>query len=301
MLKRFSSLIVFLMIASVTMAQQEDQYYQLDPKPFDSAVDVETDLFVSGWKGSAPRFIHGSMMIQDIFSPLEGAILKPSKRGAVLTQLEAVSHATVPSHTSTTSEALKGRQEIFYCFNGEGIIISGGKSQPVRGGFAVLVPPDITFSIQNATSEPLEFYMWTEPVPKGFTPRNDILIRNLETVPFSNTPSHWTNYTRPIFTTADGLALLTGFSEVLIYPMTIAQMHASRPVGTDVVWVAVEGDIYTQLGKKLYHMEPGMGFKNPSDGRVYHGNINTSDKPIKLIWSRTVSMPEEYLEKWPLK
>jgi len=56
------------------------------------------------------------------------------------------------------------------------------------------------------------------------------------------------------------------------------------------VWVALDGEIYTLFGKQLYHLEPGTAFKNPSDGTVYHANINVSDyNEIHLIWSRTVA------------
>ena len=72
----------------------------------------------------------------------------------------------------------------------------------------------------------------------------------------------------------------------------MAQLHASRGLGTDVLWLGLEGDIWSLLGKKLYRLERGMAFKNPSDGKVYHGNINTTEHNIKLLWTRSIS-PEQ--------
>ena len=78
-------------------------------------------------------------------------------------------------------------------------------------------------------------------------------------------------------------------SPVWLDPVTMAQPHASRGLGSDVLWLALEGSIYTLFGKRLYHLRPGMAFKNPSDDKVYHSNINVNDTQIKLLWTRTIA------------
>ena len=91
---------------------------------------------------------------------------------------------------------------------------------------------------------------------------------------------------------------LTGLNPVWLSPYTIAQPHASRGLGSDVLWLGLEGDIWPHLGKKLYHLERGTAFKNPSDGKVYHGNINTTEHNIKLLWTRSISLEQaEELDK----
>jgi hypothetical protein len=116
-----------------------------------------------------------------------------------------------------------------------------------------------------------------------------MLVRDERQIPISTTKSHWANINRHLFHQKDGFAMLSAMAVVYLDACTMAQPHASRPLGTDVLWIAVQGDIHTLLGKRLFRLEPGSAFKNPSDGKVYHANINTSDEQIKLIWTRAVS------------
>ncbi|MFC1694202.1 hypothetical protein ACFL1R_11920, partial [Candidatus Latescibacterota bacterium] len=68
---------LLLFFATSVSTQPLPQYYQLDPKPYDPEVDVNTDLFVNHWKNSNPINLHGDLVVNDIFIPLKGDTLNP--------------------------------------------------------------------------------------------------------------------------------------------------------------------------------------------------------------------------------
>ena len=281
--------IILLIAASIISAQERPQYFQLDPKSYDPDVDVNTDLFMNHFKMSRPKPLHGDLVVRDIFVPLKGDTLNPAEKGAVLTILERVSRFTIPGGKSSGLITLRDKQEILYVTDGAGEVRSANITRRLHSGVGVLIPAGVTAEITNSGTAELSGYLWVEPLPVGFTPKTSIAVSDINAIPMSERQGHWANHSRTIFTKKDGLATLIGFSHITLKPMTMAQPHASRPTGTDVVWIALDGNIYTLFGKKLYHLEPGTAFKNPSDSKVYHANINVSDfNEIHLIWSRTM-------------
>ncbi|MHB9027822.1 MAG: cupin domain-containing protein [Candidatus Latescibacterota bacterium] len=285
---------VFLVLASVAGAQEEWPYYELDPKPYNPAVDVNTDMFMADWRDSSPRLEHGTLIVRDILTRHDGEDpLKPKNRGAVLNVLTEYAHATLPSRSVTAPAKLVGAQKIFYFLAGTGAVTAGGKTSSVYSYVAVLIPEGLEFTIKNTGDSDLTMIIVGEPTWPGFQPRKDMLTRDENALPISGVTGHWVNINKQVFTKADGLSAIIGFSPVWLDPITMAQPHASKGLGTDVLWLALEGDIYTLFGKKLYHLKPGMAFKNPSDGKVYHSNINMTGKQIKLLWVRSVA-PENF-------
>src|SRR4051794_27458416 len=68
----------------------------LDPTPVDPAKDPNIDMFVNDYRNSKPRPMYGKLMFQDILTRLEGPDhLHPTKRGAVLENITAISYATL--------------------------------------------------------------------------------------------------------------------------------------------------------------------------------------------------------------
>ena len=278
-----------LITASTASAQTRD-LTRLDPKPYDPKVDINMDMFMSHWKDSMPRHEHGGLIVRDVFTRnTTGDPLKPKTKGAILTHLTGYMHGTIYQHSSTTPSTLDGEQKIFYFIDGEGTITTGGETADVYRYTGVLIPEGLEFVIKNTTDKPLEMYIIVEPVPDNFKPRKTMLVRYENDLPFSSSHGHWVNITKPLFKKDDGLAIITGMSPVWLDPMTMAQAHASLPPQVDVLWMALEGKINTLLGKKLRRLSPGTAFANPGDGKVYHANINVTDGPIKLLWTRTVT------------
>ncbi|MFC1608282.1 cupin domain-containing protein [Candidatus Latescibacterota bacterium] len=290
--------IIAVLLGSALPGAQHAPKSRLDPKPYDPKVDINMDMFMSHWQESTQRHEHGTLMIRDIFTQNEtGDPLKPERRGAILTHLTGYMHATLMPQNTTTPSTLDGEQKIFYIVEGKGTVTAGGERAEMYPYTGVLIPEGLEFTMKNTGSDPLRMYIVVEPTPEGFTPRKTMLVRHENDLPYQSSTGHWVNITKPLFNRKDGLAIITGMSPVSLNSMTMAQPHASLPPEVDVLWLALEGDIVTLLGKKLRRLTPGMAFANPGDGKVYHANINTTDKPIKLLWTRTVT-PESVRGKY---
>ncbi len=301
MLKKVSLmclLFIFIGRDAFVMAQPAP-YSQLDPKPYNSEVDIDPDLFMSSWKESMPRHEHGSLIIRDIFTENPGDPLKPPKRGAILNHLIGYCHGTLEPHASTIPSTLKGEQKIFYIYSGRGAVKAGGKTAELRGGIGVLMPENLEFTMTNTGDKPMNMYIIVEPVPENFKPRKDMLVRDEKTIPISGSRIHWSNMDKRLFWyhDGDGTALIGGVAIVRLSPMTMAQPHASTPKEVDVLWIALEGDITSLLGKQLRKLPPGTAFANPGDGKFVHSNINVTDEIIKFMWVRTLS-PKKNDLRW---
>ncbi len=287
-----SAILVFLFFCfavSYLLAQEPAPYSQLDPKPYNPAEDANPDMFMRSWEESPARHLFGSLIVRDIFAVNTGNPVKPEMRGAVLTRLLEFFHATLNARTATIPSILTGKQAVFYIAGGRADVTAGDRTQEVREGCGILMPEGLEFIFKNVGDAPLEMYVYVEPVPDGFVPRKDMLVRDENTIPFAPQPVHWSNLDKKLFDREDGLAILLGVRPVWLAPMTMAQPHAADAYGADILWVALEGEIYSLLGKQLRRLPPGTAYKNPGDGRFVHSNINVTDKPIKLLWARTVA------------
>src|SRR5215510_15809539 len=68
----------------------------LDPTPINPAVDPNIDLFINDWRNSQPRTVYGKLVVRDILTRLEGPDPQhPTKKGAVLVNITAISYATL--------------------------------------------------------------------------------------------------------------------------------------------------------------------------------------------------------------
>src|SRR6478752_4136857 len=92
------SLVIVCATAPVGYAQQgqprTSREDALDPSPVDPKVDPNIDMFVNDWKNATPRSMYGGITFQDILTRLEGPDpVHPTKKGAVLVNITAISHA----------------------------------------------------------------------------------------------------------------------------------------------------------------------------------------------------------------
>ena len=182
---RVVSLLVFLLLFAVSqyvMAQAPD-YGMLDGNPYNPEKDPNPDLFISNWKESLPRHSHGSLVERDIFTACKRDPLHPVRKGAVLTAIQRFSHASLEAHASTAPTTLHGEQEIFYIDSGKGTIKAGRKTAELHEGVGILMPPDIEFTMTNTGDEPLTMYIIVEPVPEGFKPNKEMLVRDENILP----------------------------------------------------------------------------------------------------------------------
>ena len=229
-----------------------------------------------------PRHHHGNLVVRDILTPLQGDPLKPERKGAVCMVIERLSHATLQPGERTSPATLTDTQEIYYVAGGSGTITSGGTTAELYEGVGVLMPPEVEFSIA-CTGTALEMYLVTEPVPAGFTPRTDMLVRDENVLPIYTTTGHWTHINKRLFRSEDGLATLSGMGPVWFEGNTMGQPH-SHPEGVEEIWFSVEGNPNIFVGKQIRDFSPGTAYKIPADGNTPHSTINTGTDPIKVFW-----------------
>jgi len=283
-------------LAAVSIAQEEPDYANLDPAPYDPAVEPNADMFMRSWKESMPRHSHGSLIERDIFTKSDGDPINPKVKGAVLTALERFSHATLVVGASTTPTTLNGEQELFYFDSGTGALKTRNKTVELHEGVGVLVPPGVEFTMTTTGDQPLSMYLLTEKIPDGFTPQTDIVVKDESGIPFTSSNVHWSHIYKNFFTRQDGLASITGAGPVWYSPMTMGQPH-SHGEGVEEIWFALKGDIHALLGKQFRTLPVGTAYKIPPNGTTPHSNINATDEPIKMFWFMK-SVPDREKHKY---
>ena len=276
----FYKFIVFCIVAAfmITMTVSAQN---LDGKPYTPGKDADIDMYMANWKESMPFQTHGSLIERTILT--RGTSLNPTKRGAVLEYVNRFSHATLDIGASTQPTTLKGEQELLFILSGKGNIIAGKDNAELFKGIVVLVPANLSFTMNNTSNEQLTMYLVNEPIPEGFRPNKTLLIRNENTIPIESTIVHWCHIDRPLFKTSDGLGTIENVTTCGIAPMTIGHPH-SHGEGTEEVWTVITGSNIAFLGKQIRKQLPGTAYMIPPDGNTPHSNINVTDEELKFFY-----------------
>ncbi len=269
------SLVLMLCLTTVSFTQT------MDGAPFTPGVDADIDMFIGCWKESMPVHTHGSLVERDILT--KGNPLNPSTIGAVLKYINRFTHATLDKNASTIPTTLKGEQEIFYILSGKGTIKAGEKTTDLYEGIVVLMPSELEFTMINTGEEPLTMYLLNEPIPEGFRPNENMLVKDENAIPVSSYKGHWCHIVKPLFNTQSGLGTLENILTVSFDPMTVGHPH-SHIDGCEEVWTAVKGESIAWLGKQIRTQTPGTGYMIPPDGKTPHSNINISNEQIKMFY-----------------
>ena len=271
----FMSLIVVFMVASLVSGQT------LDGNPYTPGKDPDIDMFIGSWNDSMPFHTHGALVERNILT--KGDPIKPPTKGAVLKYVNRFTHATLNAHASTQPTTLKSEQEVLYILSGKGIMKARGITDDLYSGIAVLVPAECEFTMECTGEDPLTMYLINEPIPSGFRPNKDILIRDENTTPIGSTNGHWVHIVKGLFSTNDGLGTLESVITVAFDPMTIGHPH-SHVEGCEEVWTSIKGESIAFLGKQIRMQSPGTGYMIPPDGNTPHANINTGNEQIKMFY-----------------
>ncbi|MCE5248629.1 cupin domain-containing protein [bacterium] len=246
----------------------------------------DVDMFMGNWKDSKIRMEFGKLEVRDILTRCTGDPLSPGKKGAVLTDINAVSYAVLKPHASTKPSVLKSEQHIYYIVSGKGTIKAGAQTADLFEGIGIIMPPGIEFTISNPGDELLAMYRITEPIPSGFRPRTTMVVRS----EYDNTIS--TNLRRGssndwLFEREDGLSTLVALNPVMYEPRSMVPPHV-HPDDVEEVWIAVKGDLFLQVGSQRRNFPAGTAYKVPADSRTPHANINTDEVSKKLLWMMKV-------------
>src|SRR5579862_2411974 len=244
----------------------------LDPTPVDPAVDPKIDMFVNDWRNAKPRPMYGKLVFHDILTGLDGADpLYPVKRGAVLSNIIAISYATLDPGATATGRAQKGERQIFLASAGSGQITVNSKSFDIKDGTGFTLTPDFDFKLTSTGKEPLGLYVRTEPIPAGTAPNENIVVVNR----FDNdrrVGAHWVHICNG---GPNGMNLCT------IAPYTMPQPH-SHPA--EECWIMVKGETILSLGKDIRRMTPGQAYRIPPTGVTAHSNLNLGEEPVEMIF-----------------
>jgi mannose-6-phosphate isomerase-like protein (cupin superfamily) len=244
----------------------------LDPSPIDLAKDPNVGMFLNDYRNSKPRPMYGKLMFHDILTKLEGPDPQhPTKRGAVLTAITAISYATLDPGATATGKEEAGQRQIFYTSAGDGQLTVNGKSYDVKDGIGFILTPEFDFKLTNTGKVPVGMYVRTEPIPAGTPSNPNVVVSNR----FDNDRrigAHW------VHTCNGGPG---GMSLCTIAPFTMPQPH-SHP--GEECWIMVKGESILSLGKTLQKMEPGQAYKIPPTGLAAHSNINFGSEPVEMIF-----------------
>jgi mannose-6-phosphate isomerase-like protein (cupin superfamily) len=172
---------------------------------------------------------------------------------------------------------------MFYVVSGKGVVKGGGKSYDVSDGSLFLAPENLEFTIANTSDESMIFYLVAEPTPKGFRPNDYIVVHSEKNIPLDYSDSHWINSWSYLIKPDEGLAQLQLVLPVWLQPNTFAQPH-SHNATTEEIWVTLDGDVKTLLGKQIRDIPPGTAYLIPPDDKTPHANFNITDKPLKFFY-----------------
>lgn len=261
---------------------------ELDHRALDPARDPDIDMFMGSWQNSIPFNTHGAIVERAILSPADGADpVWPTRTAAVLNYVKRFSRGTLDPLAKTTPTTLEGEQEVFYIHSGKGVIKAGKKTADLRAGVFVLVPEGLEFVITNTCDQrPIEMYIICEPVPAGFRPNKDILVKDVKQMPNRDggyLTVHWSHNGKNVFNVQDGLATIEAVNMLTFNAMTIGQPH-SHGEGMEEVWTVVDGKNLAFLGKEIRWQKPGTAYKVPPTDYTPHSNINVTEEPIKFLF-----------------
>jgi mannose-6-phosphate isomerase-like protein (cupin superfamily) len=243
----------------------------LDPSPVGSATDLDTSKFINDWHNSPARMMYGKLAVHDILTKLEGADPQhPTRKGAVLTGIGAISYAILDSGATAAGRMAPGQRQTFYATGGNGQLTVNGKVAEVHDGTGFVLYPDFDFKL-TSTGLPLTFFVRSEAIPEGMPPQPDVAVYD-RWQSDRRVGAHWAHVNSG---GPQGLTLIT------ISPRTMPQPH-SHPM--EECWIMVKGESILSLGKVTMKMEPGQAYKIPPSGLAAHSNINLSDEPVELLY-----------------
>jgi mannose-6-phosphate isomerase-like protein (cupin superfamily) len=234
-------------------------------------------LYFGDWHNAAAHTIRGSLEERDILTRGDG--LNPPRPGAVLRFVNSYVYATLPPAGSTQPTRLNGQQEIYFVASGRGTVAAGGQTAGLHRNVAVLMPANLEFTLKSSGDEPLAIYVINEPVPAGFRPNSNMLVRDENTIPISSSNGFWAHIAKPLFTTADGLATLESVLTVTLDPVTIGKPHPAPNEDTsdiEEVWTSLYGNSLALVGNQLHQQTAGMAYLHIPDNLTPHTNINPS-------------------------
>jgi mannose-6-phosphate isomerase-like protein (cupin superfamily) len=244
----------------------------LDPSPVNPATDPDVNMFVNDWHNATSRAEYGKLAFHDILTKLTSADkVRPTKKGAVLTEMTAISYATLAPGSNAEGRAAAGTREVFYTSSGSGTLTVNGKPHNLIEGVGFTLTPDFEFKLTNSGKAPVGFYVRTEPLPANLKTNGDVVVVDRMDRDRA-VGNHWAHI-------CNGGP--SGFLLCTIAPRTMPQPHGHS---AEEIWIMVKGQTVLSLGKSLMKMDPGQAYKIPPTDLAAHSNINMSDQTVQMLY-----------------
>jgi len=256
------------------------------PPPSNEVVGIDIDRYIGNPYQNQVRFSHGSILLRSILT--HGDPYGHGAPGAVLEYRKDLAYGTILPHNQTTLISIP-EQLFLYIEKGEGRIDNGSEYWSLRDGVAVLIPPNAKHRLVSTSDEAIQMIMlFWNPEP-GVTPAKEILVRDINTVPFHDCGGvgcHWAYWGKNIFhSTPHGLHPNEGFHVVHVPPMTTGEPHAHVRKWEEI-WLKLEpDDAYLTLGSEIREMPPHTAFLAPPNYKTVHAVLNLrKDRPQKWLF-----------------
>ncbi len=273
------SLVIAVGIGSVAMAQPASPSPTSTPggrgaqsnAESNEAAGVDISRFVGEAADSPVHLSQGLLLTHTILKA--GDPYHPGLHGAVLEYRKDLSVATLLPGNRTPMVTFPD-QLFFYIESGEGRLDDGKLYWDLRENIAVLIPPNAAHRIVNVSDKPLTMIMltWAPSAP----PRQDILVRDVNLLPWCEENVHWNNTSKCVFGAADGLFQSERMYLVMLQPWAISQPH-SHGAGTEEIWTKVTpGTATVLIGSELREMQQNASYLVPPTGTTEHANLNLS-------------------------
>ncbi len=245
--------------------------------PANDRVGISIDRFIGDANRAPSRVSHDVMFTRSILR--SGDPLQPGEPGAVLRYNREIVVATLPGFNSTPVSRLP-EQLIFIVQEGQGRLDDGTSEWDLKPGIAFLVPPNQAHRLTNSGSAPLKMLMLSRELEPEVTPRDGILVRDIDQLALTERNVHWSNMAKYVFSGADpqdGLHWADRVYIVYMGPMSIAGPHAHTPEQEEVWIKMTDGEALMQLGSEIRPWPRDAGFIAPPNGQTVHAAINLSD------------------------
>lgn len=237
---------------------------------------VDIDRFIGYPTNKTTHFSHSGLVTHNILSA--GDPYTPGPNGAVLEYYKDLSTATLLPFSRTPLVTLPDSY-MLYVKSGAGRLDDGRQSWDLKANMAILAPPNVPHRFINNSDKPLEMIMltWTG----GPDAHNELIVRDVNLLPWCEENAHWNNESRCIFGTADGLVQGERVYLVMNQPFATSQPH-SHPHGMAEIWTKVSpGTGLSLLGSELREMPQNSAYLVPPTGTIDHSNINLSKDQVE--------------------
>jgi mannose-6-phosphate isomerase-like protein (cupin superfamily) len=235
------------------------------------AAGVDIDRFIGNAADSPVHLSQGLLLTHSMLKA--GDPYHPGSNGAVLEYRKDLSVATLLAKNRTPMTSV-AEQLLFYVESGEGRLEDGKQYWDLRENIMVLIPPNAQHRIVNDSDKPLTVVMmsWAPSAP----PRADILVRDVNLLPWCEENAHWNNTSKCVFGAADGLLQGERMYLVMLQPWATSQPHSHGP-GTEEIWTKVSpGTATILMGSELREMPQNAAYLVPPTGFTEHSNLNLS-------------------------